>query len=278
MSRFSVIKAKGKFYVVAKDTNTLAGGPFLSPEEAGQRSDALNVLDAAQAVELKKRQAAADANQMSRFRAYKSGGKFYVKTTDSNGLAGGPYDTFEQAEQRAANLAALEAKHAAILAERTKNEHRMNITKGYRSPDVEDGRFDEPPFSAASAAIVERIFPGQVKWNTHDKKPPVDGWEPGWKKHHIPIEDDPVYAPPDAVPYVDDPGAGGPLTPLTPAPLWKIHQDHRELRNPSLRVPSNEDDPRPDQVELAKRQVEARRKADQAELAKRQAAPPKGIL
>ena len=31
MSRFSVIRSKGKFYVVAKDTNTLAGGPFLSP-------------------------------------------------------------------------------------------------------------------------------------------------------------------------------------------------------------------------------------------------------
>jgi len=72
MSRFSVIKSKGKFYVVAKDTNTLAGGPFLSPEEAGQRSDRLNVLEVAQAVELKKRQAAAAANQMPITPGYRS--------------------------------------------------------------------------------------------------------------------------------------------------------------------------------------------------------------
>ena len=45
---------------------------------------------------------------MSRLRAYKSGGKFYVKTTDTNGIAGGTYDSPEEAGQRAANLIRLE--------------------------------------------------------------------------------------------------------------------------------------------------------------------------
>lgn len=165
---------------------------------------------------------------MSRFRVIKSKGRFYVVTTDSNGLAGGPYESPEEADQRAANLTALEAKQAAVLAARAKTEHRMNITPGYRSPDVEDGRFDKPPFSAVSAAIVERLFPGQTKWNTHDKKPPVDGWEPGWKKHHIPFDGDPVYAPvdtspPTAPPYnLRDLGIPGGAFDMTPRPPWLI--------------------------------------------------------
>ena len=117
------------------------------------------------------------------------------------------------------------AKVASAARAKEADASRMPITPGYRSPDVEDGRFDKPPFSAASAAIVERIFPGQVKWNTHDKKPPVDGWEPGWKKHHIPFEGDPVYAPVDtsAPPYnLRDLGIPGGAFDMTPRPPWLI--------------------------------------------------------
>ena len=73
------------------------------------------------------------------------------------------------------------------------------------------------------AAIVERLFPGQTKWNTHDKKPPVDGWEPGWKKHHIP---QPPYTPPPPDPTPEfnlrDLGIPGGAFDMTPRPPWLI--------------------------------------------------------
>ena len=67
MSRFRVIKSKGKFYVVAQDTNSLAGGPFEDPGDATAHSDRLNVLEVQQADELKKRQASAAANRITRW-------------------------------------------------------------------------------------------------------------------------------------------------------------------------------------------------------------------
>lgn len=153
MSRFSVIKSKGKYYVVAKDTNTLAGGPFLSPEEAGQHSDRLNVLEVAQAVEFKKRQAAADAN-------------------------------------------------------------RMDIQPGYRSPDVEDGRFAPQPIRSTWASY---------DWWQHPPKlgdrPPRGPASPGMK-HHIPVEPDPAVELAMAEPPVSPPhvrlGDLGPAMPPSP--------------------------------------------------------------
>jgi len=53
---------------------------------------------------------------MSRFRIIRSKGKFYVVTTDSNGLAGGPYDDTAEAQTRADRLAKLEEAQAQQAA------------------------------------------------------------------------------------------------------------------------------------------------------------------
>jgi len=179
---------------------------------------------------------------MSRFKVIKSKGRFYVVTTDSNGLAGGPYESPEEADQRAANLAALEVKQAAVLAERVKNERRMNITPGYRSPDVEDGRSAPQPIVSSWAPDWWQNPPKMGDGPTR-----APGRIPPWNKHRIPTEGDPVYTPPDtptAPPYnlrnlgtpggmfdmtpgstgfaPSVPGAGGPFD-------WKLDADQAEL-------------------------------------------------
>lgn len=161
---------------------------------------------------------------MSRFRVIKSKGRFYVVTTDSNGLAGGPYESPEEADQRAANLAALEAKQAAASAARAKeaDASRMPITPGYRSPDVEDGRFAPQPIRSSWAPDWWQNPP---KLNDRQRDP---GQVPPWRKHRIPVDGDPVYAPvdtspPSAPPYnLRDLGIPGGAFDMTPRPPWMI--------------------------------------------------------
>src|SRR5574343_896670 len=110
---------------------------------------------------------------MGRFRVIKSKGQFYVITTDSNGLAGGPFDGQGDAQAHADRLAVLEAmetKRTAELAAKAA-QHPMNITPGYRSPDVEDRR-SGPPLPAPS------FFPPAFRTPALRDKPP--GWEPPW--------------------------------------------------------------------------------------------------
>ena len=124
---------------------------------------------------------------MSRFRVIKSKGRYYVVTTDSNGLAGGPYEAEGDAAGRRDELIALEAKQA----EAARQPHgKINITPGYRSPDVEDGRFDPRPDAMAPYLMP----PGWVKWNTPNRQPLPPGWVPPWKNHRIPSEIDPEAA------------------------------------------------------------------------------------
>lgn len=124
---------------------------------------------------------------MGRFRSYKSKGRYYVVTTDSNGLAGGPYWTQDEADARRDELTALEAKQAEAAKQPA---GKLNITPGYRSPDVEDGRAATPPNLAAARTLP----PAWVKWNTPDRQPLPPGWVPPWKNHRIPSEIDPEAA------------------------------------------------------------------------------------
>ncbi len=123
---------------------------------------------------------------MGRFRSYKSKGRYYVVTTDSNGLAGGPYWTQDEADARRDELAALEAKQAEAAKQPA---GKLNITPGYRSPDVEDGRAVKPAMTDAAARLMP---PAWVKWNTPDRQPLPAGWVPPWKEHHLPVEPDPA--------------------------------------------------------------------------------------
>lgn len=151
---------------------------------------------------------------MSRFRVLKSKGRYYVVTTDSNGLAGGPYTTPAEAEQRVTALAAIEAAQAARLAQ--PEAHRMNITPGYRSPDVEDGRGAPAQMTDAAARLMP---PGWVRWNTPDRQPLPPGWVPPWKVHRLPAEIDPEAAAmiaESAPPRVVD--TGPPLPAVRPSP------------------------------------------------------------
>lgn len=128
---------------------------------------------------------------MSRFRAYRAKDqKWYVVTTDTNGLAGGPYNTPDEAQARADRLAALEAA-AALAAKQAKPEHRMNITPGYRSPDVEDMRFVAP---TGPARQRPEFYPPWIqrnlKWSGVPKgqlPPPEWGTNPA-TRHHIPVD------------------------------------------------------------------------------------------
>ena len=121
---------------------------------------------------------------MSRFKVIKSKGRYYVVTADSNGLAGGPYSDSGEADDRANWLAVLEARQAAKAAK--PKVHSMNITPGYRSADVEDGR----GVAAVPDPILRAMPPSFVKWNTPDGKPLPPGFVPAWKKHNIPIDPD----------------------------------------------------------------------------------------
>ena len=127
---------------------------------------------------------------MSRFRVIRSKGKFYVVTTDSNGLAGGPYDDTAEAQTRADRLAKLEEAQAQQTAERAARDaaHPMHITPGYRSADVEDARGEPAP---PGPDVMPPWMQRQVKWNgiPRGQLPPVD-WSgpPAHIKHHLPID------------------------------------------------------------------------------------------
>lgn len=135
---------------------------------------------------------------MSRFRAYRAKDKkWYVVTTDTNGSAGGPYNTPEEAQARADRLAKLEEMQAQRAAQ--PEAHRMNITKGYRSPDVEDARgVPAPPGPEFMPPWLQR----GVRWNGVPKGqlPPPDWSQPPAQiRHRIPIDPNEVTA--EGVPW-----------------------------------------------------------------------------
>lgn len=138
---------------------------------------------------------------MSRFRAYRAKDKkWYVVTTDTNGLAGGPYENPAEAQARADRLAKLEEMQAQRAAQ--PEAHRMNITKGYRSPDVEDMRGVVP---TGPARQRPEFYPPWIqrnmKWSGVPKgqlPPPEWGTNPA-ARHHIPVDPNDLNA--EGVPF-----------------------------------------------------------------------------
>ena len=110
---------------------------------------------------------------MGRFRVIKSKGQFYVVAGDTNSLAGGPYQSPDDAAMHSDKLNVLEAQQA--LAAKQPEAHRMAIAPGYRSPNVEDFRalggmtFMPPGFQTANGR-------------------PGTGTAPPWIRHHIPVD------------------------------------------------------------------------------------------
>ena len=119
---------------------------------------------------------------MGRFRVIKSKGQFYVVTADAT--VAGPFADQAEALQRSDRLTVRDAQAAAAGAKPV--ARTMNITPGYRSPDVEDGRFDGP----IPATFLPPEMQRWVKWYgvPRGELPPPPGGKSPAAKHHFPID------------------------------------------------------------------------------------------